>query len=476
MKLHHAPVAFAVFGLSVVNAAQLTPSAAAAAQAIYVSGSSALRFSLAAGFIEACDVTTITVFGNSNGAKAPGNNVRAYACTLSQDIKPSSGNNTVAFTRGTNVVLQKYDKGGSINGIQPLVQGTQLAYLNFGNCTATGLVRTGSFDLTKIDYACAQTNNAVPQIGVTDVEASLIQNRVNLPAGTSAVATTGLSGGIHSVGMAGVAVNKSLYRALQVAQGLPPDDAAKNAPSIMASFLTSIESGNGTPGNGTGFNLLIPDDGTSSGSNNQALNICSRQNGSGTKAIHNAFLLNIPCGGTFAFNPLGGNSMSATPVDWGDTVITLNASTDDVIACLNAAESAGSSTTSGGYAKNWAIGMVGVENDPAAGTANDANWRFVKVSGVYPSQVNGQMGTYPMTYENYLYYPSSLTGSTLSFAQWLRTDAVNPIALSKVLDIGTRRGILAVADITDPTYASVTSFIARSTRNGRACNPQFTFQ
>jgi len=476
MKLHQTLIALAVLAVGTAQAAQLLPADAAAAATIYASGSSALRFSLAAGFLEACDLTTVAVFGNTNGASAPGNNVRAYACKLSKDIKPSAAGTATAFTAGTNVVFTKYDAGGSINGIQPLVKGTALSYMNFGSCTSTGLVRSGSFDLTQIDYACAQGNNVVPQIGVSDVEANLIQNKTNLLTGVTPVATSSLAGGKHSVAMAGVAVNLALYRALQTAQGLTQDDSQANAPSLPVGFLAAVESGNASPLAGTGYNALINDDGTATGSGAQAVQFCSRQNGSGTKAMHSAFLLNAPCS-TNGFTPVGGNSNSTLPVDNGDNVLTLNTSTGNVITCLKAAEaSTSTNTTSDGHMKNWAIGLVGSENDPAAGTANDAHWRFVKVSGAYPSQANAQIGAYPMTYENYLYYPSSLTGSALNFAKWLQSDAVTPIALSHVPDVGTKNGILSIADITNPAYASVTNFVARTTRDATSCKPQYLYQ
>jgi hypothetical protein len=477
MKLHRTLIALAALSLGTAQAAQLTPADAAAAPAIYVSGSSALRFSLAAGFLEACDLTTVAVFGNTNGASAPGNNVRAYACTLSKDIKPSAAGTATAFTAGTKVVFTKYDAGGSINGIQPLVKGTALSYLNFSgtSCTSTGLVRSGTFNLTQIDYACAQGNNVVPQIGVSDVEASLIQNKNNLLSGATAVSTSTLAGGKHSVAMAGVAVNLALYRALQAAQGLTQDDSVANAPSLPAAFVASVESGNALPGSGNGFNALIADDGSATGSNSQSVQFCSRQNGSGTKAMHNAFLLGNPCSSTNLAS-VGGNSSSATAVDNGDFVYQLSSSTGNVIACLQGAETAGSTTTSAGYLKNWAIGMVGSENDPAAGTTKDANWRFVKVGGAYPNQANGQVGAYPMTYENYLYYPTSLSGSALNFAKWLQSDAVTPIALSHVPDVGTKNGILSIADITNSAYASVTNYIARTTRDGFSCKPAYVNQ
>lgn len=476
MKLHQTLIALAVMSLGTAQAAQLAPADAAAAQAVYVSGSSALRFSMAAGFLEACDLTTVAVFGNSGAT--PGNNVRSYVCTLKQDIKPSAAGTSTAFTKGSNVVFNKYDAGGSINGIQPLVKGTALAYLNFGSCTPTGLVRSGNFDLTQIDYTCAQTNSVVPQIGVSDVEASLIQNKINLASGTSAVSTTTLVGGAHSVAMAGVAVNLSLYRALQAAQGLTQDDSQANAPSIPAALLTAIESGNASTGAGTGFNALIADDGSATGSGSQAVQWCSRQNGSGTKAMHNAFLLNQPCGGGAVYSPVGSNSTSAASVDNGDFVYQLNSSTGNVIACLQAAQANDATVmTSTGYLKQWAVGLVGSENDPAAGTASDKKWRFVKVNGAYPNQANGSTGAYPMTYANYLYYPSSgLSSSVSNFAKWLQSDAVTPIALSHVPDVGTKNGILSIADITAAAYANVTNYIARTTREGNSCKPQYIFQ
>jgi len=482
MKLKYSLIALALLSMgaaqAVTSSSPLLPSdaatATAAGNAVYVSGSSALRFSLAAGFLEMCAPGTITVFGNTNGA-APGNNVRAYACTLATSIPGS-------FVAGTNVVFNKYDAGGSINGIQPLVLNTKLNYLSYTSCSPTGFVRTGAFDFTKVDYACAQGNSVVPQMGVSDVEATTIQNKTNLAAGVTAVSTTGLSGGKHSVAMGGVAVNLGLYRALQTAQGLTQDDAVADAPSIPLAWLTTLESGQVSPFGGTGFNALIPDDGTSTGSGNQAVMFCSRGNGSGTKAMHNAFLLSAPCSGV-GLSGAGDNlaSAPATEQGAGDWVLTENSSTGNVISCMQAANAAATASsppqTSQGLNEFWAIGMVGAENDPAAGTSTDAGWRFVKVSGTYPNQANGQSGAYPMTYENFMYWPTTgLSTGIKAFANWLQTSAVTPIAISHATDVGTRNGILAIADITNPAYAGVTQYIARTTRGGSSCRPQVLTQ
>ena len=485
MKLQYSVIALAMLAMGAAHAGTpLLPSdaatATAAGNAVYVSGSSALRFSMASGFVAMCDSTTIMVFGNTNGSSAPGNNVRAYACTLKTAIAPKSGGGT-AFAAGTNVVFNKYDQGGSINGIQPLVLNTALNYMSFSSCTSTGLVRSGSFDLTKIDYSCAQTNPVVPQMGVSDVEAATIQNSSNLADNVSAVATTSLTGGVHSVAMAGVAVNLTLYRALQAAQGLTQDDTQADAPSLPVGLLAAIESGNASPQNGTGFNTLIPSDGTTSATDSaqQAITFCSRVNGSGTKAMHNAFLLSTPCSAV-GVQPVGGNTHVATtigsPIETGnaDATVTLNSSTGNVIACMQYATTDAAKTSAGFY-RNWAIGLVGSENDPNAGTSSDAGWRFVKVNGAYPSQANGQVAGYPMTYENFMYWPAKGLATKISqFAKWLQNDAVTPLAISTTPDVGTRQGILANSnfDITSPTYSGVTAWISRTTRGGSSCAPQ----
>ena len=478
MKLQHSLIALAVLGMSAgAEAAPLSPADAAAANAIYASGSSALRFSMASGFVAMCDPSTITVFGNKNGAAAPGNNVRGYACTLAKAIKPKSG--STAFAAGTNVVFNKYDAGGSINGIQPLVLGTALPYMTYsaGTCTALSPTRTGAFDLTKIDYACDQTNSITPQMGVSDVEAATIQNAANLPHGTTAVSTSSLTGGPHSVAMAGVAVNLLLYRALQTAQGLPTDDTEAHAPSIPVAFLATVENGQTSTSNGIGFNALIPDDGSATGSNSQAVTYCTRVNGSGTKAMHSAFLLNSPCSGV-GLGQVGGDSTSTTSVELGagDAVLSPQSSTGNVLTCLTNANS-DTTTTSTGFKKGWAIGLVGSENFSNAGGLPESGWRFVKVGGVFPNQANGQIGAYPMTYENYMYWKSTgLPAAVSNFAKWLQNDAVTPLALAATPDVGTRNGILSIADITDSTYAGVTQYIARTTRNGSSCKPQVIVQ
>ncbi len=65
----------------------------------------------------------------------------------------------------------------------------------------------------------------------------------------------------------------------------------------------------------------------------------------------------------------------------GDFVLNLQGSTGNVITCMQGA-STDATLTSAGMHKNWAIGLVGSENDNAAGTGSDAGWRFVKVNGV----------------------------------------------------------------------------------------------
>jgi len=472
MKTQHTLIALAVLGMgAAAQAAPLSPAdaltATNAGTAVYVSGSSALRFSMASGFVSMCQAGTIAVFGNTNGSAAPGNNVRGYACTLAKDIKPSTGGST-AFSAGTNVVFNKYDAGGSINGIQPLVKNTQLAYLSYGACTPTGLVRSGTFDLTKIDYSCTQGNNVVPQMGVSDVEAATIQHRNNLAAGTTAVVTSGLNGGPHSVAMAGVAVNLPLYRALQVAQGLNQDDTEASAPTLPIGFLSTVLTGTASPLLDTGFTTVIP----GSESAGHAINLCTRANGSGTKAMVNSFLLNNPCS-TAGAQPAGTNSPNASVGEIGnnDMVLNVATSTGNVIACMQAASN-DSTQTSTGLSKTWAIGIVGSENDPGIG-GTDAGWRFVKVGGFLPNQANGRVGAYPMTFENYMYWPKTgLAAKFSQFANWLQKDAVTPLALSATPDAGTRKGILAIADVTDPTFASVTGYIARTTRSGNSCSPQ----
>ncbi|WP_077036977.1 hypothetical protein [Pelomonas sp. KK5] len=482
--MKHTLIALAVLGLaSAAQAAPLTPAdavtATSAGNAVYVSGSSALRFSLASGFVSMCQAGTIAVFGNTNGADLTkaGNNVRGYACTLAKDIKPSTGG-AVAFAAGTNVVFNKYDAGGSINGIQPLVKGTQLAYLGYGACTATGIVRSGPFDLTKPDYACSQSNNVVPQMGVSDVEASTIQHKNNLATGTTAVAISTLNGGVHSVAMAGIAVNLKLYRALQAAQGLAGDDAEANAPSLPIGFLSTVLAGTASPLLNTGFSSVIPSDLSNSATDSaaHAVNFCTRANGSGTKAMVDAFLLNNPCSAVGA-PPAGTASPNASVGEIGnnDMVLNVATSTGNVIACMQGATTDASKTSTNLF-KDWAIGIVGSENDNAAGTSGDAGWRFVKVGGFLPTQANGQTAAYPMTYENFMYWPKALTSKYSQFANWLQKDAVTPLALSATPDAGTRKGILSIADITDPAYASVTGYISRTSRGGSSCSPQQLLQ
>jgi len=287
---------------------------------------------------------------------------------------------------------------------------------------------------------------------------------------------------VHSVAMGAVAVNLTLYRALQAAQGLTQDDAVAHAPSIPASFLTTVESGNASTLGGTGWTELIPSDGSGLATDSaaQAVLLCSRTNGSGTKAMHNAYLLSNPCSGQGLPSVGGATSSQTGPVvaGNGDFVYTLNTSTGNVVSCLAAANTSTATLSPQGQTlyENWAVGMIGAEQSPfnAAGTT-DAGWRFVAVSGTYPSRANAQTGAYPMTFENYMYWPKSLTGAPAAFAKWLQSTAVNPPALqaAALVDPGTGQGILASTNIDITAYQPAqAAFVAKTTRNGSSCAPQ----
>jgi len=168
MKLHSIAAAAALAFVGSANA--LTPAQIDAARAagtlkeVFVSGASALRLSFGAYIQEICNagqgggLNNFDVFFNSGAT--PGNNFRAYSCTL----RVAQGN----WAAGTSLLVVKRDSGGSVAGVGPVAgAGTAIGRMTVdGTCTATGSPSPAT-DFLVQGYNCPNTTNVIPQIGLS---------------------------------------------------------------------------------------------------------------------------------------------------------------------------------------------------------------------------------------------------------------------------------------------------------------------
>mgnify|MGYP003704470223 CR=1 FL=1 len=201
-----------------------------------------------------CQAGTLDFYYDSKSGSRAGYDYRAYSCTLSTTVG--------AWAAGTPVVIYKTDKGGSANGVFPILDAAAPGTVPFLNVEDASCVRTGNpspaVDILKPSYTCANSSAvaATPHAGVSDVEPSIIVKPVN---GGANQATSQLDVKAVNLSLFGIAVTKTLYRALQEQQGIisagaamvdvPADQGTWDAsvyatiPSLPVSFVTSALAG-----------------------------------------------------------------------------------------------------------------------------------------------------------------------------------------------------------------------------------------
>ncbi len=481
MKIRTSIIALAA--LAALGSAQaMTPTQIDAARSagtlkeVYITGASALRLALGGYMQELSQAGSFDTFFFSNTSGA---DHRAYSLTLNKAIG--------SWPVGTQLLVVKRDKGGSGQGVTPLlspaaavvagVDGNgagQVHMLVNGSCAAsTGT--SPATDIQKPGFICTGTTQRFAHAGLSDVEPKLLQTPVNGGTGLN-TSTLDAAGFVQNV--FGAAVNKAAYLALQKAQGLVAtsatvidEDAAKQ-PTLAASFiagaLTSAVTGSNSQPKGWG--LVIP---TSVDANvaTKQVNVCRRVNGSGTQAGSNVFFLANPCAGTAALAPTPQTSTGALAVT-GRTFVSETSSTALVENCLGTTvENLGA----------YGLAVIGRENNPravVAGVATDRGYRFVKINGVAPERANVIDGSYGFVFESTMQWPvtgqaNRPTTDVLSFLADLRSN-MGKSSVLQGLDVDLQAGLVAVPvtgswlnlSATDKLFTAHTSRVA-----GNSCTP-----
>jgi hypothetical protein len=473
MKLTQITLAVAMLVAASAASAAVTPADIATARAAskldttWLSGASAQAQVIYLGFRDTCDANSASIFTSDASATVPGGlgNFVAYACT-------SGGR--------TKVVYHTMD-GGSFNAFAPHTNGIKLDRLKEISSNTTCALTVGTNVYNKcakagVGYTAADnnvtsyndTNGPVkPAGGFSDVESKLFASLLLVdPANIGSEAPVGLTQGF------GVVVNTTLYRNLQVAQGIyasvaaaitaDPSFLAANAPNITSAQYTSIASGSYS----TDWSPILGASGVG-----KTINLARRVDTSGTQAASNAFFLKNPCSGDPAIagflSPVASNIVSnvgATSTFAGTGNVFAGAGTTDVKVALNSAEANG----------KFAIGVVSLENNPAAETnAARKDYHFVKLDGIHPELADATYAraqlvsaAYQFQFESSYYVA---TAADAFGASLIPTIVTNIATATNCTTDPIARGLALTAGGTGVPASCVTTMVAKGTRSGNSC-------
>lgn len=386
-----------------------------AANVLYVSGASAQDNNLSSLMTTMCGTFTKWIDTSTSGK-----DYAAYACSA-----------VAGPLVGQNVVIHKRSKGGSAQGVQPLIAGTAIQFIDLNTCADA-------------DKKCTGLTNKVSDLGISDVDPGMFKG-LNTPAGFTAVDdTSSLTVKPAAVLAMGFPVSYNLYVALQTIQGLRTATACNTAateyteacmPSLAKQTISSLVSGQITNwdeivafdpavGNYVGLTQFT---GVTAPANN-LVHFCKRTAGSGTAATQYARFLNSPC--------TGNGLPVATDNAFGPRVYEI-VDSGNMESCLTdfsngaaVAKNENGTTVNPTSAKAWAFGQQGMEkNDKDAAGNIPLAYRFVKIDGVAPTLENIFTGKYYNWAELTWQYKNTLAGNKLSLAEYLIGKAADPVTL-----------------------------------------------
>uniref|UniRef100_UPI0035AE303F hypothetical protein n=1 Tax=Aquabacterium sp. TaxID=1872578 RepID=UPI0035AE303F len=305
------------------------PDGTAVATSLFVSGSSALG-NLVKGLVN-YNCTSSVVWGD---AASNGGDQVMYLC---KSVKSGSTFAAKGIAVGSNVLVYERKAGGSIFGVNPIVNGqadgklgSAVGFIKPSTCGAAG----NTCDTT------LGTTSAIPDVGLSDLEGAVFQDDDHFTSSAGAKLSAGqlaqLSGTATVLQGFGLVVNNGLYSALQAA-GHTVDGTTSGLPTLSTAEAASLLNAGVNSVDGWGSIL-------GSAYSGRQLNICTRTTGSGTKAT--AYLMFT--GSTYCSKKHGAALLTASLSDAsaiGDANGTLwvqeNSSSGTVKSCLNAVETAG---------------------------------------------------------------------------------------------------------------------------------------
>jgi len=420
---------------------------------IRISGASAQDAGILGTALSLCQAGTVHRYAISNNV--------AFFCM--PDVGTNPGQLNVPAGK-TKLAIYKYSVGGSYFGVGPVnsntatdgssltTSGNQLPFLDLSKITTANLVgattSTVTFNTTLGSYvnvalnigtnasntagSGAVTTAATTYIGVSDVEPAFFTNSAANLTSTNVYAL-----------IFGVPVSLNLRDALQTQQiaagtlaaGCVGLETEACMPSLSSAQLQSAYTQGGQTWAGIGVSFAGP------------IYVARRVNSSGTQKTFEALIAKTVNGQgglkncvvqdaaqtPFAF--LGG-SLGNDDTAAGDPASACSSAPQpvfsgsgggDVRACLIAHNAAG----------RGAIGMLTTEDKATTGSAA-GNWRFVKVNGVTPNQVQTAAGNYPYWVESFLHSRTGgafATTAALGYTSALfslNRDLINPTLIAQI--------------------------------------------
>ena len=368
------------------------------------------------------EVTGSTLNIRISGATAQDNGILGSAlriCTAGSVTRYAIGNNFVFFctpntaqisvpSGKTQLAIYKYSVGGSAFGVGPInsnsavdgsgltSSGNLLPFLDLGkinsNCTGTSAVVTtpafGSLG-TYTNVACsnassALTTPATTYIGLSDVEPGFFARNISNITAQQSYAL-----------IFAVPVTQKIRNALQSQQGLTVgDDSEAQMPSLTSAQVVSAFTQPGQTWAGIGVTSGLADD---------TIYVARRVDSSGTQKTFEALISRAPNGQSGLKTCSAGTDPFVQP-DSGDTTVG-----DNETVCNSAGAPLVFAGSGGGNVRTCmishdansrgAIGMLTTE-DKAPVQAN--SWRFIKVDGITPNQVQTAAGRYRFYVESSL--------------------------------------------------------------------------
>lgn len=360
---------------------------------------------------------TVTVYVRRSTVTLPGGATAVATGALGNSFTVACPSN-FAGTADNEV---RFDvAGGSLNAILKaattpttetgVANGTFLpSQAGNANCTATAGTGPLAFLGTRLNICATSvaTVSGKSVGGFMDVEPAIFKAQ-NVIKGTYAATPATFSQSFA------LGVSKSLYEALQSAQGLTVGAVnAANQPTIgKAQVVSIINNVDFNDAKNLGPSFLVP------GTAKTNLTYCRRPNTSGTQMSAELYFLNNPtasgklAGADASHEPQVFDSVTAANntvvVDngTGNTLTVLvNNGTGNVKDCLN------NVTTPAG---DFAIGILSAENNPVATNSLDT-YRLVKINGASTTDgsatdqqtANATKGLYDFVFESVVFNPSN---------------------------------------------------------------------
>jgi ABC-type phosphate transport system substrate-binding protein len=381
---------------------------------VYLAGSSAVDLALTKFFAKACDTNTLDTYRSDAGVKT----YYLWTCetTTSNGFGLASGHTKIAIHKNTN---------SSSDGVNLLADTAAPALFlktaDLASCSVAAAPVAASLGLsaytqstcgTTAGNAGAGTDSQQVNFGFSDSEPKQFN------ATAAGQLTTAYPFGI----VFGVVVSKNVRDALQQQQfGVTNDESIGNTPNLTSAQISAIFTGSVTL-----WSQAIGTATTGVFSENP-IYVVRRSDGSGTNRIFNASFVGEFC--TPGVSPM----VTSTPTA---NVNMVNPQTDCVTSTTSRRKQAATSDDMAACVARFNtsnIGSIGYLSTDYQPTAGDG-YRFVKVDGYLPTQLNVVDGKYKVWSEEVMTYNSGrgIPGDLASFYARFQTASADQAYLSAV--------------------------------------------